>query len=205
MPKETFLRLPKEKQKRIQDAAIKTFNRLSYDRVTIADIILDCQIPRGSFYMYFENKFDLFRHLIYVIQEDKLKFMSPVLDRVGKEPFLRLYSDMFKAGLEFAREYPKLFRFGYHLFYSQDEEVKKMKDEFMELGISMIEEFIKQDQLSGYTKKDVNPRIIATILHQLNARDVVTMFYEGKKDDEIFRFVNEVLEIIRYGIEREEK
>ncbi len=203
MPKDIFYRLSEEKRKRIKDGAIETFNRLSYDKVTVADIIADCKIPRGSFYMYFEDKFDVFMYLISVIQEDKMTFMKPVIERVGKEPFIDVYPDMFKAGLDFARSYPKLYRFGYHLFYAQDNKVKEVQEHFMELGISMIESFIKEDQKLGYTRGDVNPRIIATILHQLNARDVVDMFYEGKTDKEICDFVNEALKIMRHGIERE--
>ncbi len=205
MPKDTFFRLPLHKKKRIEEGAIETFNRLSYDQVTVADIIYDCDIPRGSFYMYFENKFDLFNHLLQVIQQDKMTFMAPVLNRMTKEPFIKLYPSLFKAGLDFARSYPKFYRLGYHLFYSQEPDMIKMQEHFMALGVSMLAEYVKGDQRSGYIREDIDATIVATMLHQLNARDVMAMFYEGKEDDEIIRFVDEILKIIRYGIEREDE
>ena len=203
MPKDTFLRLPKAKKLRIKNGAIETFNRLNYDEVTISDIVKDCDIPRGSFYQYFEDKFDVFKYLLAVVQEDKIKYMSFWIDKVGKIPFIELYPEMFKAGLKFGRDFPKLYRLGYHLYAAQDKKVKEINDVLSKMGIDMMESYIIKDQYSGYTKADVNPRIVATILYLINSRDILSMFYEGKTDSEIMMYIEEVLKIIQYGIESE--
>lgn len=59
MPTQRFIHLPKEKQKRIIEAAIKEFARVPFEEVSINRIIQDAGIPRGSFYQYFEDKQDL--------------------------------------------------------------------------------------------------------------------------------------------------
>ncbi len=60
MPKETFFRLPKEKQQRLIDAARIEFSKSSLQEASIANIVKLADIPRGSFYQYFENKEDLY-------------------------------------------------------------------------------------------------------------------------------------------------
>jgi AcrR family transcriptional regulator len=75
MPTKTFLNLPKEKRLRILKAAKKEFSRVPLERSIIANIVKDADIPRGSFYQYFENVEDLFVYLLhYMYGIDKRKF-----------------------------------------------------------------------------------------------------------------------------------
>lgn len=63
MPKQTFLNLPKEKQQTLINAALKEFSRVPLNEALISNIIAAAEIPRGSFYQYFENKEDLFYYI----------------------------------------------------------------------------------------------------------------------------------------------
>lgn len=63
MPSQTFFNLPEEKRKRLLKAARKEFSRTTFDSASINRIIQDAEISRGSFYMYFEDKEDLFLYL----------------------------------------------------------------------------------------------------------------------------------------------
>lgn len=64
MPRETFLNLSKEKQKNLLDAAILEFSEHDYHEASINQIINRAGIPRGSFYMYFKDKEDLYNYII---------------------------------------------------------------------------------------------------------------------------------------------
>ena len=66
MPKERFLNLPEEKKQRIIDAAVAEFSRVPFDQVSINKIIRSAEIPRGSFYQYFDDKLDL---LSFILQD----------------------------------------------------------------------------------------------------------------------------------------
>lgn len=61
MATERFRRLPEEKQQTILEAGFREFARVSIDKVSINQIIHDADISRGSFYTYFEDKWDLLR------------------------------------------------------------------------------------------------------------------------------------------------
>lgn len=60
MPKQTFYKLPKEKQERILAAAKREFTKVRFSDASINRMIRDAGIPRGSFYQYFEDKTDIF-------------------------------------------------------------------------------------------------------------------------------------------------
>lgn len=64
MPTKTFFNLPEEKRERLLAAAGAEFTRQPYGDVSINRIIRGADIPRGSFYQYFEDKLDLFRYLL---------------------------------------------------------------------------------------------------------------------------------------------
>lgn len=63
MPTERFFRLPEEKVEAIRKAAVKEFMRVTPEEASINKIIRDADISRGSFYTYFESKYDLLKWL----------------------------------------------------------------------------------------------------------------------------------------------
>src|SRR5690625_4000881 len=64
MPKQTFFNLSKEKRETIITAALKEFARVPFSEASIANIVKDADISRGSFYQYFDDKDDLFFYLL---------------------------------------------------------------------------------------------------------------------------------------------
>lgn len=64
MPSGTFFNLPQQKRDKLILAAKAEFSRVPYDEASINRIIHGAGIPRGSFYMYFTDKEDLFRYLL---------------------------------------------------------------------------------------------------------------------------------------------
>ena len=77
MPTKTFYNLPKEKRLRILKAGKKEFSRVPLEKAIIANIAKDADIPRGSFYQYFNSLEDLFTYIIeYLYGFNKKKFSS---------------------------------------------------------------------------------------------------------------------------------
>ena len=64
MSSSTFLNLPAEKQEKLLEAATREFSHKPFNEASINQIIKEAGIPRGSFYMYFQDKEDLFRYLL---------------------------------------------------------------------------------------------------------------------------------------------
>lgn len=91
MCKETFLRLPEEKRARILNAAWDEFTTVSFVKASINRIIRRADIPRGSFYQYFEDKSDLFQYLMSQVHDQLVGRYCEILDDSG--------GDIFRAAL----------------------------------------------------------------------------------------------------------
>lgn len=72
MPTEAFLKLENSKKKIILDAAKNEFSTYNYEDSSINRIIKSINMPRGTFYLYFENKDDLY-DFIFVDYSHKLE------------------------------------------------------------------------------------------------------------------------------------
>lgn len=64
MPRQTFFNLPKEKQDNLLAAAKKEFSNKPLNKASVSNIIKNADIPRGSFYQYFDGKEDAFYYLL---------------------------------------------------------------------------------------------------------------------------------------------
>src|SRR5690625_4830921 len=64
LPKQTFYNLPEEKRQTLRQAAKKEFSRMPLAEASIANIVKEAHIPRGSFYQYFHDKEDLYFYLL---------------------------------------------------------------------------------------------------------------------------------------------
>ena len=89
MPSSTFLNLPAEKQEKLLEAATREFSHKPFNEASINQIIKEAGIPRGSFYMYFQDKEDLFRYLIKGYMDQLLMLLEELL--------LRTQGDIFQA------------------------------------------------------------------------------------------------------------
>ena len=94
MPSDTFFHLPAEKRERLLAAARGEFARAAYEDASINRIIRQAGIPRGSFYMYFTDKEELFRYLLHlwvgVGLEQVVEYVAHAVERASRV-FQRLY------------------------------------------------------------------------------------------------------------------
>lgn len=93
MPKETFLNLPEEKKDRILKAIKAEFARVPYDKVSINKIVKNAEIPRGSFYMYFEDKDDMLEYSLSSFY-DGIKLIALESLKENSGDIFALYNDI---------------------------------------------------------------------------------------------------------------
>lgn len=90
MPSSTFLNLPAEKQEKLLEAATREFSHRPFNEASINQIIKEAGIPRGSFYMYFQDKEDLFRYLLKGYVDQLFMLLEEFLLRDGGDIFQAL-------------------------------------------------------------------------------------------------------------------
>ena len=102
MPSTTFYNLPAEKRERLLSAAQAEFARAPYEEASVNRMIRAAGIPRGSFYMYFTDKEELFRFLMETYSGMLSDWMGAQLARNGGDlfaAFLALF-DFIRANRE---------------------------------------------------------------------------------------------------------
>ena len=95
MPKSTFYNLNNEKREKIEKALKNEFSRNTFEKTSISNIIEEAQIPRGSFYQYFEDKEDALKYIIENFLNDEKEQIERLLIQNKGDIFLKtldLYS-----------------------------------------------------------------------------------------------------------------
>lgn len=203
MPKETFNQLKSEKRERIKQGLIETFGTLGYDQTTVSTIIKVCEIPRGSFYQYFEDKYDAFYYIILEIQKEKMRYLEPLLGKFGNVPFLDLYVELYSKGIEFAFNHPTAFKIGQILYKSHSYEMEQLWQTFQKIAMDFYIDLLKKDQSLGFIRKDINIEMVAKILYRLNSVDVVEEFIKGKNRETLLSIAIDSINILKDGIKEQ--
>lgn len=105
MPKNTFKKLPKEKQERIVDAASRLFAQRGLARTDVAEIAAQAGVAKGSLYNYFDSKDELYLH---VCRDALTKSRQAVYGELNPEwDIYRQVDHIFRRGAEFVRAHPQ--------------------------------------------------------------------------------------------------
>ncbi len=94
MPKETFFNLKLDKREKIEAALVNEFSRTTFEKASISNIIEEAQIPRGSFYQYFEDKEDAVKYIMQKYAKlEKEKLYNLLIETNGDifETTLKMY------------------------------------------------------------------------------------------------------------------
>lgn len=114
MPKSTFFNLPDDKRALILDVALDEFANNDYDGVSINRLVTRAGISKGSFYQYFEDKADLFMHLMEVLGRRKMTYLGSADTAPGSDLFDWLRR-LTAVGIAFEMDHPQVAQLGYRL------------------------------------------------------------------------------------------
>jgi AcrR family transcriptional regulator len=152
MPTETFFNLSEMKRQKIINAARKEFNENELHKSRVSNIIKDADIPRGSFYQYFEDIEDLYFYVADVVYEK-------IFD-AGKK-CAKLTDDIFEFTMEtFKVDYEGHFHNKNHKFITNMMRSVGFNEEFMaktnEKRHEYIDEILSEMDINNirYKNKD---------------------------------------------------
>ena len=203
MPKETFLKLSKEKQQKVINAAKKEFARAPIENVSIKNIVEEADIARGSFYQYFESKEDL---LIYILRENSEKLNKKLKDKVKETngDIFKLYIFLYDSMIEEFTNNPdqELFKQIFINLKSSDENVFDLVRKTKPQDIIEYYEQIDKNNLKIENHEDLV--IICDMLNVITRRALIKNFKNKSKEDCRKMFLKEI-EYLKYGIEKKEE
>ena len=103
MPSQTFLNLDKAKQNKLLNSSMDEFNNYLYPDVSINRIIMNAGISRGSFYMYFADKDDLFEYLVDINRQRLILIFKDIFIKNNGDLY-DSFSDLYDALIKFVFE-----------------------------------------------------------------------------------------------------
>ncbi len=203
MPKETFLKLSKEKQQKVINAAKKEFARVPIENVSIKNIVEEADIARGSFYQYFESKEDL---LIYILRENSEKLNTKLKDKVKETngDIFKLYIFLYDSMIEEFTNNPdqELFKQIFINLKSSDENVFDLVRKTKPQDIIDYYEQIDKNNLKIENHEDLV--VIGDMLNAITRRAVIKNFKNKSKEECRAMFLKEI-EYLKHGIEKKEE
>lgn len=199
MPKETFFNLPEQKRHLIEEAAIDEFSTRGYDNASINRIVGACQIAKGSFYQYFEDKKDLYKHLITRIGEEKFKYIAPVAQDGGAADLFGQLAEMYQAGLSFARSHPKAALIGNQVYKNLDHPVhQEILQDGKKTARAFYEHLVELAKARGEIRPDIDTGFVAYFLMEMNV-NIVEYYFDVVKEDhfDMSRLDDDMLETVK--------
>jgi len=203
LPKQTFFNLPEEKQETLIQAAKNEFSRVPLNEASIANIVKNAQIPRGSFYQYFEDKEDAFFYLLELgTIANKEMFISLLQKTEGDiaETFIELFKQML---IEFKdQENRSFFR---NIFLNMNHKVERAFTEDMRLteDFAEVRDVINMEKLNIAHEHEVMH--VAKIIGMVTVQNLIQNFAKEIPYDEAVKNYEFEVNLLKRGLYNKEQ
>lgn len=207
MPKDTFYNLPLEKRERIVEAALKEFENNSFDQASTNKIIEQSEISKGSFYQYFDDKKDIYKYLIQLMVEAKLKYITPAMQNPFNHDFFEVFHDMNEAGLKFALDQPRFLRVGTRLMQDKNHALyKEIIAENQERAYKVYSALVKNAIDRGELRDDIDVEFTARIIFIMSTEivSITTNDSYEKLTENLTETLDKLMNLLAYGIKKTE-
>lgn len=215
MPLQTFFNLDNERKKQILQASYEEFAFSTYQLASVSNIVKKLGVAKGSFYRYFENKFDLYSYLIRSVYEMRMDQLDDPLEKEDLS-FFEIIRENFRNKIKFDLNHPLESIFLYNAMQeSHEEETGAVINELISGVLKFTSQLIQKHQEEGKLNLFVSPKLAAYFIFQsqlgiyeylaafkgINFKDSIK---NGRlfsvSEDEIMKTVDEMLEIIKSGL-----
>lgn len=201
MPTKAFYNLNDDKQKMILNAAVMEFSNKLFDEASVNQIIKDINMPRGSFYLYFDNKKDIYLYILdkYHIELAKL-INKEIKENEGRifPAFINMYDIILN------NSDPKLEKLINNIFQNMNSE---QLFKIFPMNDSKKSDLILKNNIN-FEKIDIVPEqldVLISILIPLLFQNISHAFRDIDSREEIRNLYIKQIEIIKKGIERDDR
>ena len=158
MPKQTFLNLDERKRERFLAVADKEFALHDYAQASVSRIVAALDIAKGSLYQYFEDKQDLYLHLIERAATAKLESIREELGPYGEhEGFFAFHTRLILAGVKFDLRNPHFSLILYRATHdTTSPEAAETGDELARRSAEFLRGFVEIAIERGEVRSDID-------------------------------------------------
>lgn len=213
MPKQTFLNLPEEKRETIINAAVEEFAGYGFESASINRIVANSGISKGSFYQYFEDKADVFRHLVDVLANEKAIFFKDKHPPSQGQSVFDYFRWLTKVGMEFNSAYPRMAQAVTRVLFVEGLYYGKLFSEYHEMTKGTLTQMIKQAMDLGEVDPSIDLELAVMVMEIWTNAITTYILTEGMKQKDIMKWVrsakvqetiDKLLYVMEYGLRKTE-
>ena len=151
---------PEKRRQNILDASIIVFGEKGYHKATVSDIIKKSNIARGTFYLYFRSKQDLFERVLESLLDDVDKAIKRITVNAGYESAMSQLYDNIDRVLDILTGDKYRAKILMHTAVGLEKGINKKLDEFYDNMLQMITRSLKLGQEIGLVRS-VNVNLVS--------------------------------------------
>ena len=213
MPKQTFLNLPEEKRQAVVNAALDEFADYGFEGSSINRIVANSGISKGSFYQYFEDKMDVFRHLMDLLANEKIEFFKDKHPPSTNLDTFEYFHWMVRTGMEFSSTCPRLVRAVSRVLLVEGMYYGKNFAEYHQMTVDSLAAMIKQAIKNGEVDPSVDVGLAVMIMDTWMNAITTYIMKEGLKQKDIIKWsrsaktqetIDKMLYVMEYGLRKTE-
>ena len=213
MPKQTFLNLPEEKRETIFNAAVEEFAQYGLENASTNRIVKNSGIAKGSFYQYFEDKQDVFMHVLSVIEQKEREFFKDKPPPGNHLDIFHFFHWMVKTGMEFGLSHPRMIQAAWRVLLGEGLYYGKNFSEYRQKTKQVLTEMIEQAIARDEVDPSVDVELAVMIMETWSNAITTYMLNEGMKQKDILKWmrsrktqetIDKLLYVMEYGLRKTE-
>ena len=213
MPKQTFFNLPQEKRETIMNAAIEEFAEYGLENASTNRIVKNSGIAKGSFYQYFEDKQDVFTHMLDMVEQQEMEFFKNQRPPDNNMDTFQYFRWMIKKGMEFGLSHPRVIQAAWRVLLGEGLYYGKNFAEYRQRTTRALTEMIKQAIERGEVDPSVDVELAVMIMETWGNAITTYILSEGAKQKDMLKWmrskktqetIDKLLYVMEYGLRKTE-
>lgn len=188
----------KEKRKRmVLHCAKEVFSQKGYHQTSISDIIQRAGIARGTFYLYFQNKKDVFDSILDLLLEELGRLIKRIELGPGSPPPLEQLRNILSSAIKLALEDRGLTQILLRRAVGLDSEFDSKLCEFYDALLAKIESALQHGMKSGLVRQCDTKVTVHCILGCM--KEVINFI--SSEDEAVFQMDSLLNEVLNFGLQ----
>jgi AcrR family transcriptional regulator len=188
------------RRQRILEAATTVFARKGYRHTSVADIIEAAGIARGTFYLYFQSKEEIFLALIDRWFEDTTRRLEQVADMPAslEETRCKKLGEI-RGWFEFFRERRELALIVFREAVAIDDRFEERMEQLLARINQLRGQHMRQMQQAGYFRTDANIDFLNACLNGI-FRELMLRYVLREEAPDLDWLVDQLHTFVQYGV-----
>ena len=186
-----------ERRRQLMDAAIKAFGEKGYHQAQVSDIIAEANVARGTFYLHFKSK----REIFGCIMDELFEKVQREVRRLPREAVDQI-PDQIKGNIErvinLLLDQPLLATLLFSAPAGLDEEQDERLKHFYGQLLDLVRRGLKQGQEMGFVRAGDNHVLAISLLGCV--KEVLYQSLLGTENLDRGEMVNEIYRLVLQGV-----